>query len=417
MSLPVFSNCGPDFPGRFACRMGKRCVRIYFYKRMCPGRRRFPPCTAGNLLSVHISVLLLFFALDCYRNKREYCNSPQRRTEAFFKSYLNRKGKISMRMAKYVLKRILLMFFVLAVIVTVCFLLVRMLPRTLPDGTLAQQAAVKERWEALGYNEPLLEQYGIYLKNIVTKWDFGTSWYIKYNTAAWDLLVGRLLPTILVNVYSLIFSVPMGIMLGIYAAIKKNRWQDTLISTSVMVFVSVPSYVYAFLVQYLLYFKLHWLPLNVYSVTDAGGSWFTWKMFYSMIAPILALSFGQIAGLARFTRAELTETLTSDYMLLARTKGLTRGQATSRHALKNAMVPILPSIISSFVGILGGSFIIEKIFSIPGVGSLYTQSIFQRDYDVFMVDTIFYTFISLLAGILVDISYGFIDPRIRMGEK
>jgi ABC-type dipeptide/oligopeptide/nickel transport system permease component len=104
-------------------------------------------------------------------------------------------------------------------------------------------------------------------------------------------------------------------------------------------------------------------------------------------------------------------------MLLARTKGLSRRQATARHALKNAMVPILPTIISSFVGILGGSFIIEKIFSIPGVGALYISAITQRDYDVFMVDSIFYTFIGLMAGIIVDISYGFIDPRIRMGEK
>ena len=322
-----------------------------------------------------------------------------------------------MRMAKYILKRILLMLFVLAVIVTVCFLLVRMLPRTQPEGNAAQQAAILARWEAMGYNKPLLQQYGIYLKNIFTKFDFGTSWYVKYNTGAWELLSSRLLPTLLVNLYSLLFSIPIGIVLGIYAAIKKNKWQDSLISTSVMVFVSVPSYVYAFLVQYFLYFKLRWLPLTVYSLADAGGSWFTWKMFYSMIAPILALSFGQIAGLARFTRAELTESLTSDYMLLARTKGLTRSQATSRHALKNAMVPILPSIISSFVGILGGSLVIEQIFSIPGVGGLYMQSVFQRDYDVFMIDTIFYTLIGLLAGILVDISYGFIDPRIRMGEK
>ena len=322
-----------------------------------------------------------------------------------------------MRMAKYVLKRILLMLFVLFVIVTVCFMLVRMLPRTLPEGNIQQQQAVLQRWEVLGYNKPLLEQYRIYLTNIITKWDFGTSWYIKYNTPAWELLTGRLLPTVLVNVYSLLFSTPIGIALGIYAAIRKNRWQDSLISTSVMVFVSVPSYVYAFLVQYLLYYKLRLLPLTVYSLADAGGSWFTWKMFYSMIPPVLALSFGSIAGLTRFTRAELTETLTSDYMLLARTKGLTRAQATSRHALKNAMVPILPSIIASFVGILGGSFIIEKIFSIPGVGGLYMQSVFQRDYDVFMMDTIFYTLIGLLSGILVDISYGFIDPRIRMGEK
>lgn len=322
-----------------------------------------------------------------------------------------------MRMAKYIVKRVLLMLFVLFVIVTACFLLVRMLPRSLPEGNLQQQQAVLERWEALGYNEPILEQYRIYITNIFTKWDFGTSWYIKYNTPAWELLTSRLLPTVLVNLYSLLFSVPVGIALGIYAAIRKNRWQDSLISTSVMVFVSVPSYVYAFLVQYIFYFKLRWFPLTVSSLADAGGSWFTWKMFYSMILPVLSLSFGSIAGLTRFTRAELTETLTSDYMLLARTKGLTRGQATFRHALKNAMVPILPTIISSFVSILGGSFIIEKIFSIPGVGGLYMQSVFQRDYDVFMMDTIFYTLIGLVSGILVDISYGFIDPRIRMGEK
>ena len=322
-----------------------------------------------------------------------------------------------MKMAKYVLKRLLLMLFVLSVIVTICFLLVRMLPRTLPEGNLVQQATVKARWEALGYNKPLLEQYYIYLRNIFTKGDFGTSWYIKYMEPALNLLTSRLLPTVLVNAYSLVFSIPVGIALGIYAAIKKNKWQDSLISTSVMVFVSVPSYVYAFLVQYIFYFKLHWLPLTMSSLNDAGGSYFTWIMFHSLIAPIIALSFGQIASLARFTRAELTETLTSDYMLLARTKGLTRAQATSRHALKNAMVPILPSIIGSFVGILGGSFIIEQIFSIPGVGNLYVMAVNQKDYDVFMIDTIFYTGISLLTGILVDISYGFIDPRIRMGEK
>ena len=323
-----------------------------------------------------------------------------------------------MRMAKYVAKRVLLMFFVLFVIVSICFMLVRILPRSLPEGNKAQVEIVLMRWEALGYNKPLLEQYAIYLTNIFTKWDFGTSWYVKYMSPVWDLLVGRLLPTVLVNLYSLLFSIPIGIMLGIYAAIKKNRWQDQLISTSVMIFVSVPSYVYAFLVQYFLYFKLGIFDRpTILPLADAGNSWFSWAMTKSMFMPVLALSFGTIAGLARFTRAELTETLTSDYMLLARTKGLTRAQATSRHALKNAMVPILPTIISSFVGILGGSLVIEKIFSIPGVGGLYMQSVFQRDYDVFMIDTIFYTLIGLLAGILVDISYGFIDPRIRMGEQ
>lgn len=321
-------------------------------------------------------------------------------------------------MIKYVIKRILLMVVALFCITTICFMLIRILPMSPPEGTnKSQQEIIESIWEARGYNEPLLDQYQIYLKGIFTDWDFGTSWKIKSTTPAWDLLVGRLLPTILVNLYSLLFSLPLGLAFGIFAAIKKNKWQDQVISTMVMLFVSVPSYVYAFLVQYFLYFKLDLFPPTISSLADAGGTWFSWTMFHSMIPAILALSFGQIAGLTRFTRAELTETLTSDYMLLARTKGLTRSQATTRHALKNAMVPILPSIISSFIGILGGSMIIEQIFSIPGVGQLYTQSVFLRDYDVFMMDSIFYTFVSLLAGIVVDISYGFIDPRIRMGER
>ena len=321
-----------------------------------------------------------------------------------------------MKMTKYVIKRLVLMVCVLFIITTICFMLIRMLPRELPTDK-TQAAAIAARWEALGYKEPLLTQYGIYLKQIFTEFDFGTSWYIQFREPAMDLLVSRLLPTVLVNLYSLVLSIPFGIMLGIYAAIKKNKWQDSLISTGVMVFVSVPSYVYAFLVQYFLYFKLDLLPLTVYSLADAGGSWFTWKMFYSMIPAVLAMSFGEVAGLCRFTRAELTETLTSDYMLLARTKGLTRGQATARHALKNAMVPILPMIIGSFISIMSGSMIIEQIFSIPGVGQLYIKSINLFDYDVFMVDCIFYTFVGLLASIVIDLSYGFIDPRIRMGEK
>ncbi len=319
-------------------------------------------------------------------------------------------------MTKYVIKRVLLMLLTLFAIVTICFMLIRLLPRELPtDKNL--QAVITARWDALGYNEPLLVQYFIYLKNIVTEWDFGTSWYIAFRQPAWDVLLDRLLPTVLVNLYSFILSIPLGIALGIFAAIKKNKWQDQVISTGVMIAVSVPSYVYAFLVQYLLYFKAGWLPLTVYSLADAGGSWFTGKMFFSMLAPVIALSFSQIAGLCRFTRAELTETLTSDYMLLARTKGLTRRQATVRHALKNAMVPILPMIISTFISILAGSMVIEQIFAIPGVGQLYIKSIRLFDYDIFMIDTIFYTFVGLLAGIVVDISYGFIDPRIRMGQK
>ena len=320
-------------------------------------------------------------------------------------------------MVKYILKRLGLMIFTFFVIITISFFLIRLLPQEMPQEANLQ-ALIRARWEALGYNKPIIVQYGIYLKNIFTKFDFGTSWKISITKPAIEVMGERILPTVIVNLYSLLFSIPVGIGLGIYAAIKKNKWQDHVISTLVILFVSVPSYVYAFLVQYFIYFKWRLVPTNVmYSLADAGGSYFSFKMFQSLILPVLALSFGEIAGLTRFTRAELTETLTSDYMLLARTKGLTKAQATTRHALKNAMVPIHPSIIASLIGILGGSMIIEQIFSIPGIGNLYIMSINQLDYDIFMLESIFYTFIGLLAGIVIDISYGFLDPRIKMGQR
>jgi ABC-type dipeptide/oligopeptide/nickel transport system permease component len=140
-------------------------------------------------------------------------------------------------------------------------------------------------------------------------------------------------------------------------------------------------------------------------------------MFVSMMPAVLSLGLGVIAGFTRTTRAELTEVLTSEFMLLARTKGLTKAQATVRHAMRNCMVVVLPAIFGEFIGILAGSLIIEKIFSIPGVGGLMINAINGRDYPIFMMTTCFYTIIGLAAGIVVDISYGFIDPRIRMGSK
>lgn len=308
------------------------------------------------------------------------------------------------------------MLFTLFVITSICFFLIKTLePNEITNmASAAREEAVRE---SLGYNEPILVQYLIYMKHLLTKFDFGVSFKIAYLDSVNTIIGGRLLPTVLVNLYALLISVPTGIALGIFAALKKNKWQDHAISTLVMLFVSVPSFVYAFLMQYLFGYKLGWLPIQVSSLSAAGGSYFSWTMFVSMLLPILSLSFGSIASLARFTRAELTESLTSEYMLLARAKGMSRGQATVRHALKNAMVPVLPSVIAMFINILGGSLIIENLFSIPGVGGLYVQSIKELDYNVFMALTVFYTFIGLCANIVVDLSYGFLDPRIRMGAK
>jgi oligopeptide transport system permease protein len=250
------------------------------------------------------------------------------------------------------------------------------------------------------------------LKNVLTKWDWGFCTKVGPQfTPVTDYLADKFPATIAVNLYSILISVPLGVALGIYAALRKNKWQDQVVSVGVMILISVPSYVYAFIVQYFLGYKLGWFPL----VVNTGTNWFSWNMFHSMALPIMALAFGTLAGLTRFTRAELTETLTSDYMLLARTKGLTKGQATVRHALRNAMVPILPMIIGEFIAILTGSLIIERIFAIPGIGAVYVRAINNLDYNVFMTVSIFYTVLSLGSGILIDLSYGFIDPRIRIG--
>lgn len=320
-----------------------------------------------------------------------------------------------MNMFKYILKRIALMIIVFFIIMTICFALIRLLEPEIPPGIQGQQElAIRE---ARGYNKPILIQYGIFLKDVFTEWNFGTSWEIDYAQPVGEVISSRLLPTVMLNVFSLIISVPIGILLGVFAALKKNKWQDNAISTVVMIFISVPSYVYAFLLQYWLGFKLGLYPMILSSLHEAGGSWFSSVMLESMVLPVMALSFGTIATLTRFTRAELTEALTSDYMLLARAKGLSRGQATWRHALKNAMVPILPTIISLFISIMSGAMIIERIFAVNGIGQLYLRSITLLDYDVFMATSMFYTIISLGGAIVVDLSYGFLDPRIRMGVK
>ncbi len=319
-------------------------------------------------------------------------------------------------MTKYVVKRVLFMLLTLFVIMTMCFVLIKLLPLPAVREMGRDINLVLAKREKMGYNKPIMVQYFLYLKSIITEWDWGVGEQMYDSLAIWDVMMQKLPYTVLVNLYSILISIPLGLGLGIYAALKKNKWQDGLISTLVMVFISVPSYVYAFLVQYIFCFKLGWFPLQLASLSQAG-SLFSGTMFVSMIPAIMSLSFGVIAGFTRYTRAELSEVLTGDYMLLARTKGLTKAQAISRHAMRNAMVVILPMIIGEFIGILGGSMIIENIFGIPGIGNLYISSINVRDYNFFMALTVFYTVIGLTSGIVIDISYGFIDPRIRMGSK
>ncbi|MCM1441093.1 MAG: ABC transporter permease [Roseburia sp.] len=320
-----------------------------------------------------------------------------------------------MYMFKYVLKRLGLMIMTFAVIMVACFVLIKLLPITINASIGQDREFLEATLRARGYYDPIIVQLFNYIKRIFLYGDFGVGVNMPGYSGkpVWDVFVTRLPPTVLINIYSSLIGVPSGLGLGIFAALKKNKWEDQVISTGVMILISVPSIVYAFLIQYVLSFKLEWFPLTY----DGDASYFSWDMFKSMMPAVLSLCLGSIAGYARGTRAELSEVLTSEFMLLARTKGLTRGQATLRHALRNSMVVIFPSILSEFISVLSGSMIIENIFAIPGVGRLYLDSINSLDYDFFMLLSGFYCFVGLLAGIVVDISYGFIDPRIRMGAK
>ena len=316
-------------------------------------------------------------------------------------------------MFKYTLQRIFYMLIVFTIITFMCFVLVRMLPPLPLDPMRPETLVVEARREAMGYNKPYIVQFGIFVKNVFKDFNWGVSEKLYYGQDVIKIFVEKLPATMIVNLYSIIGSIPLGIGLGIFAALKKNTWIDYTISTLTMVCISVPSFVYAFLIQYFFSFKLNLFPF----LMNPGTDYFTWSMFRSMIPAVLSLSFGVIAGFTRTTRTELTEVLTSEFMLLARTKGLTKAQATIRHAMKNCMVVVLPSIFGNFIGILGGSLIIEKIFGIPGVGGLTLNAINGRDYNIFILTTCFYVAIGLVAGIVVDLSYGFIDPRIRMGSK
>lgn len=303
------------------------------------------------------------------------------------------------------------MLLTLFVIFTIVFVLIKMLPNPLPEGATEAEEA---RRAALGYDKTVIEQYFIYLGNIITKWDWGTSWQIRYLENATDVFVDRMIPTIIINLLSFIIAVPLGILLGVFIAQRKNKWQDHAYGAVIVLFISLPSFVFAFILQYFIAFKLGLFTLKAESITQVSG-WLDPRMLYSLMLPILAMAIPFIASTSRNVRAELSEQLGSEYMLLARCKGLTKRQATFRHCFKNAMIPILPLLIGAFIlNFSAGSIVIENVFGIPGTGQLYVDTIRLLDYDVFMVTSVFFAFVALFAGLVSDLSFSFLDPRIRV---
>ena len=315
-------------------------------------------------------------------------------------------------MLKYVLKRIGLMVLCLFVIISVTFFALRLIPGgpydddpdLLPE---AREALISK----MNLDKPLMVQYVLFFKGVLMENNWGASLKLMPGVPVFDIIGQRVGATMLLNIMSLLIALPLGVLSGTIAAVYKNKWPDVLISIMVIVCISVPSFIFATLLQYFPAYKFEWFPI-LYNATGTAA-----ERLKSMVLPILALSFGPIATVCRYLRGELIETLSSEYMLLARTKGLKKGVAIMRHAFRNSCVPLANIIIPMFTNIMGGSLVIETLFSVPGIGTLITDSITTRDYTVTLAALLFYSFISVGTILLVDLSYGIIDPRIRLGAK
>ena len=315
-------------------------------------------------------------------------------------------------MLKYVLKRIGLMVLCLFVIISVTFFALRLIPGGPYDDDPDLLPEAKEALEArMNLDKPLMVQYVLFIKGILLENNWGASLKLMPGVPVFDIIGDRVGATMILNIMSLLISLPLGIIAGTLAAVYKNKWPDVLVSILVIVCISVPSFIFATLLQYFPGYKFGWFPL-LYNATGTVA-----ERLNSMVLPILALSFSPIATVCRYLRGERIETLSSEYMLLARTKGLKKGVAIMRHAFRNSCVPLANIIIPMFTNIMGGSLVIETLFSVPGIGTLITDSITTRDYTVTLAALLFYSFISVGTILIVDLSYGIIDPRIRLGAK
>ena len=318
-------------------------------------------------------------------------------------------------MLKYTLKRIVLIFYTMFIILTLAYILIQLTTSfeervkfyQMSDPKISYEEAVIYGKKA-GWDDPILIKYFNWIKGVFTG-NWGVSVVYEVGQNPWTILT-RFIPfTISINIWPLLIATPLGFLFGIIAALRKNKPTDYIISLLVMICISVPSFVFVTLLM--INASNMGLPIQFRAADQAN-----WKDY---IIPVIALSVGPIASLTRITRAELTEVLTSEYLLLARTKGLNRFQATIRHALRNSLLPLVPSIIGSFVGIMFGSLVIEQIYGIKGVGGILLTAISetQPDHDLAMAALSFYTIIDLVTILIVDLAYGIVDPRIRMGAR
>lgn len=304
-------------------------------------------------------------------------------------------------MAKYIGKRLLYMLISLWMIITATFFFMRIAP----GNPFASEKKLPPEIEAnlnafYGLDKPWYAQYWEYLVRIAN-WDFGPSF--KYKSQSVNDLINDGFPvSFMLGMEAIFIAVAVGVLLGIIAALKHNKWPDYSAMIIAVLGISVPSFIMASFLQYFLAIKMGIFPIA------------RWESFMHTILPALALASTPMAFIARLTRSSMLEVLANDYIKTAKAKGLSRGVITVKHTIRNALLPVVTYMGPLTAGILTGSFVIEKIFGIPGLGSHFVTSIGNRDYTVIMGVTVFYSILLLVSILLVDIAYGIIDPRIKL---
>ncbi len=309
-------------------------------------------------------------------------------------------------MSKYILKRVLISFATILVILFVLFLMMNLMPGSPFNDEKLTESQKALLYAKYGLDQPFMVRFVSYLVNML-KGDLGVSYVINKNKAVSELVAGPLWLSIKIGFFAMIVGTILGLLLGIAAALKHNSWVDTLCSVIAIIGVSVPSYVFALLLAYYIGFKLKWTPI-LYNPSNPIAS---------SILPVVALSMFPIANISRFTRSEMIDVLNSDYILLVQAKGIPQSQVIRKHALRNALIPIVTVMGPLLVNLLTGSMVVEKVFGIPGIGMLMVNAITNNDYNVVIACAFIYSLMYIVMMLILDILYGVIDPRIRVAKE
>ncbi len=308
-------------------------------------------------------------------------------------------------MAKYILKRVAYMLLTLFLAATVTFFMMRSIPgdplasmaRKLPDQTKANFYA------KYGLDKPLFEQYTIYMKGLI-RGDLGESIVYPGRPVAQTILETSPISGLTGGI-ALTIGLVLGIGLGIISALYKNKLPDYIVTFIAILGITIPVFVMASLLQYLFSVKLGWLPTS------------GWGEPKHLVIPVICLTFGTIATYARYIKSSMLDVLNQDYIMTARAKGLSESQIISRHVMRNSLLPAITILAGRIVGIFTGAFVIEKMFSIPGIGFYYISSINSNDYSMTMGTTIFYAALFIVMHLVVDLVYTLVDPRIRLSDN